>query len=86
MQQRFCADSLAHGDEAHICLTFPASKDPFYGRKFPGKSNALLLTEAKCDWFEALDADPGPCNELKESFRASYVHEAADQVLPSGRG
>eukprot|EP01083_Nonionella_stella_P073196 197739_1 len=52
IQGLFYENPIKYGDEALICLTFPSAKDPFYNVKFPNKSNALLLTEAKYEWFE----------------------------------
>ena len=52
IQELFYKDPIKYGDEALICLTFPSAKDPYYDIKFPNKSNALLLTEAKYEWFQ----------------------------------
>eukprot|EP00484_Ammonia_sp_Unknown_P018878 CAMPEP_0197024112 /NCGR_PEP_ID=MMETSP1384-20130603/4752_1 /TAXON_ID=29189 /ORGANISM="Ammonia sp." /LENGTH=802 /DNA_ID=CAMNT_0042452451 /DNA_START=138 /DNA_END=2546 /DNA_ORIENTATION=+ len=84
IQQLFYEDPIKYGDEALICLTFPSAKDPYYDIKFPGKSNALLLTEAKYEWFEAEQVvKNGESNqygkrtkgykEFKDSFKEMFM-------------
>jgi len=84
LQKLFYADPIKYGDEALICLTFPSAKDPYYNVKFPGKSNALLLTEAKYEWFEdeavVVNGASNPYGKrtkgykaLKESFKDMFL-------------
>merc|ERR1719384_1821164 len=80
IQELFYSDPVKYGDEALICLTFPSAKDPYYNVKFPNKSNALLLTEAKYEWFPQEDDEPneyGKRNktykDFKESFREMFM-------------
>jgi len=75
IQELFYQDPIKYGDEALICLTFPSAKDPFYGVKFPNKSNALLLTEAKWEWFEEFNKTQnefGKRNEAYKAFKESF--------------
>ena len=84
IQELFYKDPVKYGDEALICLTFPSAKDPYYDIKFPNKSNALLLTEAKYEWFENENViKNGESNEygkrakgykdFKESFKDMFI-------------
>lgn len=82
IQQLFYDDPIKYGDEANITLTFPSAKDPFYCIKFPNKSNALLLCEAKWEWFESFKENGSPneygkrtaeYKEFKEKFKAIFM-------------
>jgi all-trans-retinol 13,14-reductase len=33
-------------------IGFPSSKDPAFASKYPGKSNCVIITEAKAEWFD----------------------------------
>eukprot|EP01083_Nonionella_stella_P076678 209080_1 len=73
IQQLFYSDPIKYGDEALICLTFPSAKDPFYCVKFPNKSNALLLTEAKFEWFSEFDNNEyGKRSEAYKQFKEGF--------------
>ena len=33
-------------------IGFPSAKDPAFASKYPGKSNCVIITEAKAEWFD----------------------------------
>eukprot|EP01084_Bolivina_argentea_P137587 242320_1 len=78
IQELFYTNPIKYGDEALICLTFPSAKDPFYDIKFPNKSNALLLSEGKYEWFEKFESNnygkrAKEYKDFKNSFKDMFM-------------
>uniref|UniRef100_A0A7S3V0T1 Amine oxidase domain-containing protein n=1 Tax=Aplanochytrium stocchinoi TaxID=215587 RepID=A0A7S3V0T1_9STRA len=57
MQEAFYENPFENSKGCLMTLTCPAAKDPQYAVDQPNKSNVLLLTEAKWDWFKDMNLE-----------------------------
>jgi len=68
MQEAFYSDPFENSEGCLMTLTCPCVKDPRYTVDRPNKSNVLLLTEAKWDWFKGMNLE-----EIKKSYGEAEV-------------
>lgn len=89
MQEAFYRDPLSMS-QCLMTLTFPSAKDPRYHERCPGRSNVLLLTEAKSEWFaewqdEAFNERSHGYKQFKERFKPLFL-ERLFRYYPKCRG
>ena len=81
MQEAFYEDPFCQ-EEPLMTLTFPSSKDPLYQDRFPGKSNVLLLIEAREEWFEPfIDEEYKGRSEGYKAFKSQFEEMFLDRLF-----
>eukprot|EP00735_Rhodelphis_limneticus_P004105 TRINITY_DN1565_c0_g1::TRINITY_DN1565_c0_g1_i1::g.28112::m.28112 TRINITY_DN1565_c0_g1::TRINITY_DN1565_c0_g1_i1::g.28112 ORF type:complete len:622 (+),score=202.41,sp/Q5BLE8/RETST_DANRE/38.16/1e-113,NAD_binding_8/PF13450.1/5.1e-12,DAO/PF01266.19/2e-05,DAO/PF01266.19/0.012,FAD_binding_2/PF00890.19/9e-07,Amino_oxidase/PF01593.19/0.00027,Amino_oxidase/PF01593.19/6.1e+02,Thi4/PF01946.12/0.00032,HI0933_like/PF03486.9/0.0063,HI0933_like/PF03486.9/1.7e+03,HI0933_like/PF03486.9/9.8e+02,FAD_binding_3/PF01 len=77
-------------DKMFMFVGSPSAKDPTYNSRFPGKSNVIIITEAKYEWFEKYGGtetgkrDP-EYTALKQKFQ-NILLEGLYKFYPQCRG
>ena len=74
-----------------LFIGFPCAKDSTWETRFPGKSNAVILTAAKYEWFEEwgdkkMKKRGKDYEELKAKFEKRILEEGLYKYYPQTRG
>ena len=80
-----------HSAPIPLFAGFPCAKDSDWNRRFPGRSNAVIMTLANFDWFKEWEHEPqgkrGPKYEaLKKMLEERILEEGLYKFYPHTRG